>query len=55
MVEIVCEITDEHDLETGKGLTPDGDNISIMGGDVRLDEESAMTCRTPMSRPWRAV
>jgi len=37
-MEIVGEITDEHDLETGDGLTPDGDNIWIMDGDVHLDE-----------------
>jgi CBS domain containing-hemolysin-like protein len=37
-MEIVGEITDEHDLETGNGLTPDGDNIWIMDGDVHLDE-----------------
>jgi CBS domain containing-hemolysin-like protein len=37
-MEIVGEITDEHDLETSDGLTPDGDNIWIMDGDVHLDE-----------------
>lgn len=37
-MEIVGEITDGHDLETGDGLTPDGDNIWIMDGDVHLDE-----------------
>lgn len=37
-MEIVGEITDEHDAETGNGLLPDGDNIWIMDGDVHLDE-----------------
>jgi CBS domain containing-hemolysin-like protein len=37
-MEIVGEITDEHDTETGNGLVPDGDNIWIMDGDVHLDE-----------------
>lgn len=37
-MEIVGEITDEHDTETGSGLVPDGDNIWIMDGDVHLDE-----------------
>lgn len=37
-MEIVGEITDEHDTETGNGLMPDGDNIWIMDGDVHLDE-----------------
>jgi len=37
-MEIVGEITDEHDTETGNGLVPAGDNIWIMDGDVHLDE-----------------
>ncbi len=37
-MEIVGEITDEHDTYTGNGLLPDGDNIWIMDGDVHLDE-----------------
>ncbi len=37
-MEIVGEITDEHDAETGDALVPDGDNIWIMDGDVHLDE-----------------
>jgi CBS domain containing-hemolysin-like protein len=37
-MEIVGEITDEHDTYTGNGLVPDGDNIWIMDGDVHLDE-----------------
>lgn len=37
-MEIVGEITDEHDADTGFSLIPDGDNIWIMDGDVHLDE-----------------
>ena len=37
-MEIVGEITDEHDAETGSALMPDGDNIWMMDGDVHLDE-----------------
>lgn len=37
-MEIVGEITDEHDADTGFSLVPDGDNIWIMDGDVHLDE-----------------
>lgn len=37
-MEIVGEITDEHDAETGNALIPDGDNTWIMDGDVHLDE-----------------
>jgi CBS domain containing-hemolysin-like protein len=37
-MEIVGEITDEHDAETGYALMPDGDNSWIMDGDVHLDE-----------------
>lgn len=37
-MEIVGEITDEHDAETGDAVLPDGDDIWIMDGDVHLDE-----------------
>lgn len=37
-MEIVGEITDEHDPKTGDALMPDGDDIWIMDGDVHLDE-----------------
>ncbi|RRH73032.1 hemolysin family protein [Falsigemmobacter faecalis] len=37
-MEIVGEITDEHDLEAPDAITPDGDNIWVMDGDVHLDE-----------------
>lgn len=37
-MEIVGEITDEHDAEADEALMPDGDNIWIMGGDLHLDE-----------------
>ncbi|GGH59618.1 DUF21 domain-containing protein [Frigidibacter albus] len=37
-MEIVGEITDEHDADTGFSLTPDGDGIWLMDGDVHLDE-----------------
>ena len=36
--EVVGEITDEHDLEFGDLVVPDGDGIWIMDGDVHLDE-----------------
>jgi CBS domain containing-hemolysin-like protein len=37
-MEIVGDITDEHDAETGVAVISDGDNIWIMDGDVHLDE-----------------
>ncbi len=37
-MEIVGEITDEHDLEAGATVVIDGDGIWIMDGDVHLDE-----------------
>ncbi|KPP90365.1 MAG: hypothetical protein HLUCCA08_15500 [Rhodobacteraceae bacterium HLUCCA08] len=37
-MEIVGEITDEHDVPVGDAVVPDGDNIWIMDGDVHLDE-----------------
>jgi CBS domain containing-hemolysin-like protein len=37
-MEIVGEITDEHDIENGAALVSEGDNIWIMEGDVHLDE-----------------
>jgi len=37
-MEIVGEITDEHDAETGEAVVPEGDDIWIMDGDVHLDE-----------------
>lgn len=37
-MEIVGEITDEHDDEVGSGLLPEGDDVWIMDGDVHLDE-----------------
>ncbi|MDQ2068103.1 hemolysin family protein [Xinfangfangia sp. CPCC 101601] len=37
-MEIVGEITDEHDLQSPDPLVSDGDNIWIMDGDVHLDE-----------------
>jgi len=37
-MEIVGEITDEHDAAVGDAVVPDGDNIWIMDGDVHLDE-----------------
>ena len=37
-MEIVGEITDEHDAEIGDAVTAEGDNIWIMEGDVHLDE-----------------
>lgn len=37
-MEIVGEITDEHDLQSSDTLAADGDNIWIMDGDVHLDE-----------------
>lgn len=36
--EVVGEITDEHDVDTGEIVLPDGDGIWIMDGDVHLDE-----------------
>ncbi|MCS3429561.1 hemolysin family protein [Klebsiella sp. BIGb0407] len=36
--EIVGEITDEHDLETGDSVTPGGENVWLMDGDAPLDE-----------------
>ena len=36
--EVVGEITDEHDVEFGELVVPDGDNVWIMDGDVHLDE-----------------
>ena len=37
-MEIVGEITDEHDVEVGDAVTSEGDNVWIMDGDVHLDE-----------------
>jgi CBS domain containing-hemolysin-like protein len=37
-IEIVGEITDEHDVEIGEAVVPKGDRIWIMDGDVHLDE-----------------
>jgi CBS domain containing-hemolysin-like protein len=37
-MEIVGEITDEHDAEVADAVTSEGDNIWIMDGDVHLDE-----------------
>ena len=37
-IEIVGEITDEHDVEIGDAVVPKGDGIWIMDGDVHLDE-----------------
>lgn len=37
-MEIVGEITDEHDIKTPDAIAPDGDNIWVMDGDVHLDE-----------------
>lgn len=36
--EIVGEITDEHDLESGSAVIPCGDKLWLMEGDVPLDE-----------------
>lgn len=36
--EIVGEITDEHDLDTGNAVTPGGENVWIIEGDAPLDE-----------------
>ncbi len=36
--EVVGEITDEHDLDTGELVIPDGDGEWLMDGDVHLDE-----------------
>lgn len=37
-MEIVGEITDEHDLETGDAVVSEGDGIWLMDGEVHLDE-----------------
>ena len=37
-MEIVGEITDEHDITPGDGVTPDGDQTWLIDGDVHLDE-----------------
>ena len=37
-IEIVGEITDEHDIEIGEAVVHEGDGIWIMDGDVHLDE-----------------
>ena len=37
-MEIVGEITDEHDAEAGDAILSEGDNTWIMEGDVHLDE-----------------
>lgn len=37
-MEIVGEITDEHDATPGDGLTVDGDDTWLIDGDVHLDE-----------------
>ena len=36
--EVVGEITDEHDVEFGELVVPDGDGVWLMDGDVHLDE-----------------
>lgn len=36
--EVVGEITDEHDTDTGEIVVPDGDGVWIMDGDVHVDE-----------------
>jgi|TARA_R110001599_G_C12253512_1_gene659823 CBS domain containing-hemolysin-like protein len=37
-MEIVGEITDEHDVVTGEAVVSEGDNTWLMEGDVHLDE-----------------
>ncbi|HSP57180.1 MAG TPA: hemolysin family protein [Halomonas sp.] len=37
-MEIVGEITDEHDTEIGEGVVSEGDDTWIMEGDVHIDE-----------------
>lgn len=37
-MEIVGEITDEHDAEVGDAIVPEGENTWTMEGDVHLDE-----------------
>jgi len=37
-MEIVGEITDEHDAEVGDAIVPEGDDTWTMEGDVHLDE-----------------
>ncbi|MCZ0963404.1 transporter associated domain-containing protein, partial [Paracoccus benzoatiresistens] len=37
-MEIVGEITDEHDDDAGDGLTPEGEDVWLIDGDVHLDE-----------------
>ncbi|WP_248307045.1 hemolysin family protein [Devosia sp. 1635] len=37
-MEIVGEITDEHDVEPGEAVVPEGEDIWVMHGDVHLDE-----------------
>ncbi|WP_185984348.1 hemolysin family protein [Aureimonas mangrovi] len=37
-MEVVGEITDEHDAEIGDAVVPEGENIWLMQGDVHLDE-----------------
>lgn len=37
-MEIVGEITDEHDVAVGDAVTPEGHDVWIMDGDVHLDE-----------------
>jgi CBS domain containing-hemolysin-like protein len=37
-MEIVGEITDEHDIEELHAVTPEGDGVWLMDGDVHLDE-----------------
>lgn len=39
-MEIVGEITDEHDIETSEAIKPDGENVWVMEGDAHLDEVS---------------
>ncbi len=47
-MEIVGEITDEHDAETGEAVVSEGDNTWLMEGDVHLDEvERAIGCDLP--------
>jgi CBS domain containing-hemolysin-like protein len=47
-MEIIGEITDEHDVETGDAVVSEGDGIWLMDGEVHLDEvERAIGCDLP--------